>query len=291
MEWNEQKIVDTWRMVHEPFVMPCPCLRHQWQHVDCDIAGCVRCGFVHVCGRGECPLIIESDSSVCEITGFCVRDLQFGDNEFVETVNLKAPEQPRSMVVDYDTVLDTVRGIIESPQTRQTICLERDKTVTKFRSVMQQEMRDFKRQNPGRMPNIPQVYTSCLNKQKNFRLFYPEITEAVRHRVIHRATQSIVYTMTLINQTNVRNLSKLKHQCFVTGMLYLMKKGVDIEGMVILPQMPELQHLLPSESHINTLFNMRCKTVTEIENIIKMFVRNTNTELFIRNGMFHAVRN
>ena len=79
-----------WRSVRSPFRIPVTCRGHActWEAIDHHLAGCTGCGRVHRCDgdqsdaqregwwacRGECT---EDGSTVCTITGVCIRACSF----------------------------------------------------------------------------------------------------------------------------------------------------------------------------------------------------------------------
>lgn len=71
-----------------------------------------------------------------------------------------------------------------------------------------------------------------------------------------------------IKSLDYRNLS--------IGMLYLMKHGISMHGVHILPRMSILQKILPPESQLHRRFNFKCKNITDVENKIKLYLRDIN---------------
>lgn len=68
--------------------------------------------------------------------------------------------------------------------------------------------------------------------------------------------------------------NKFRHA--VIGILYLLRYGITMFGVMVLPRVPVLRRILPMESHLANIWNIRGKVVTETENIVKLVLRSTN---------------
>ena len=72
---------------------------------------------------------------------------------------------------------------------------------------------------------------------------------------------------------------------FIVGLLYLMRTGMCIcENVEIVPRIPELQYVLPSENQVKVLFKLSTKIMTEVENIIKMTLRKFTRDQLMAMG-------
>lgn len=290
-EFDNTEIVSIWKTVHKPFLMPAPCSQHSWQLLDADMAGCLRCGTIHECGD-NCPVVCENHCNICTITGLCVRNIQFAEDEFVDTMNISDDaESHRNPAIDYDTVWQTVMEIISSEQTRLAFVTERNKTVGKFKTNLLEVLRTLKKKQVDHLPCLLSCITECLNKQKNIRSLFPFPIDIEIETIAGKAADCICNILNFINRTQTRNMSKIRQRPFTIGMLYLMRSGVDQQGVVLIPKIPELTRLLPMESQLAHAFKVRCKTITEVENTIKIIIRNITLKDMIKLGMFqHALR-
>jgi len=92
------------------------------------------------------------------------------------------------------------------------------------------------------------------------------------------------YHRTSTYHTHVSGRAYYKN--FTFGMLYLMKSGIQLHGVHILPTVMALQNLLPPESQLQRRFNFKCKNITDVENKINLllhwiFTGVTCDDLFI----------
>ena len=65
-------------------------------------------------------------------------------------------------------------------------------------------------------------------------------------------------------------------RAFVFGMLYLMCRGVVMNGVEILPRVEELRSVVPSENNVGQFLNFRSKSITETENKFKFLFRHAS---------------
>ncbi len=81
-------MVDLWRRLRRPFILPL-CAQHhacEWESIDIDVLGCLVCGRIHACDVCACTDVIETnDSVVCAISGAVLRSQRYSEVEFVDT--------------------------------------------------------------------------------------------------------------------------------------------------------------------------------------------------------------
>ena len=57
-----------------------------WEVYEFNQAGCVLCGIMHICFDGVCPVEQNDEGyNICTITGMCVKELNFSNEEYVDT--------------------------------------------------------------------------------------------------------------------------------------------------------------------------------------------------------------
>jgi hydroxylamine reductase (hybrid-cluster protein) len=83
-----------WKIVREPFLLPQTICTHsdKWEQYDMHMAGCTECGKVHICKHGQCNTHFNQEGhSICQITGLCVKMLNFSNDEYIETAQPPLP--------------------------------------------------------------------------------------------------------------------------------------------------------------------------------------------------------
>jgi hypothetical protein len=88
-------------------------------------------------------------------------------------------------------------------------------------------------------------------------------TDAIANVVIRYNNQ---HTCKILN-------SDVRRREFACSMLYLMRNGVDCNGECILPKVDIMSGILPLESFLPEFFNIRSKSITEGENLLKIELR------------------
>jgi hypothetical protein len=60
----------------------------------------------------------------------------------------------------------------------------------------------------------------------------------------------------------------------VIGLMYLMRYGIIVKDVVVLPRLTALHSTLPLESHLQNVFATKGKVITETENTVKQVLKN-----------------
>jgi len=90
--------------------------------------------------------------------------------------------------------------------------------------------------------------------------------------------KQVCTTIAFLSTEMGMKLKMMDYKNFTFGMLYLMKSGIQLHGVHILPTVMELQHLLPPESQLQRRFNFKCKNITDVENKIKLLLRDISAK-------------
>lgn len=69
------------------------------------------------------------------------------------------------------------------------------------------------------------------------------------------------------------------------GLLYMMRQGIVVHDMVVLPKLPQLESLLPLENHLDLFFGVKAKCITETENVVKIILRSVTKQQLIDAGV------
>ena len=83
-------------------------------------------------------------------------------------------------------------------------------------------------------------------------------------------------------------ITEARLQNVTVGLLYLLRTGIIVHDMVVLPKLPILECILPLESHLGTFFGVRAKCITETENVVKIILRNISKQQLIDAGVAHV---
>jgi hypothetical protein len=251
---------------------------------------------MHVCCQGKCPDVAGSNGErVCVITG-CVTsenemrpernaiervgvmtELPSTNHNFNVLINSNSKRYvpPMGSTGLWESVQSVVGALLTSEKTRVCALQERERYEGKEQSCFCRIVRDMgqnKKTNcvrPNMLHIVSLVYFGCRKHRP------PIIPDGNLREVQEKCTESITY---LIMQHGwVRVWRQLQNQTrgreFISSMLYLMRMGITYQKRQILPKMEILNHLLPMQALLPTIFKIRAKSITEGENIIKLDIR------------------
>lgn len=303
----------TWCRIREPFIVPEDVTSHSceghWEKFDIDKAACRACGKIHLCHSITCESICERGGMVCTITGLCLGQrlvTQFETtpdsicgqytaatrNKYTHA-GQEHPNRPQTSLrrqcipthitrmtdhamqdTDIDAIMRTISNILLSNTTQKSIDNENTKMDAKLRSIALRRLRQY--HMTRETPNLCDIEAHLFAKLHGHRLPPPAVAESCVQRLecARRATAAIAQLLQFM-RTHCGNVPTcVKHGGVVAGMLYMMRTGVTIDDITVLPRITELKRLLPMEQHLMAFFNIRPKIVTEAENVIKYNMRN-----------------
>ena len=324
-------IIETWKILRYPFPIPMACTRsdanvgHQctksWEVIDIDIAGCVLCGRIHICGthqtdsaqaplidhaptltrpkakdsrttkkpnpkpppkpnattaKTNCTTVTEAGFTICSITGYCLNSQEYLDSEYTDTVTIEYQSSPKRHKIDHDTVLLYTREILCSRSSEDCLRHENMKLDNRIQNIMFRILKEHKYTNAGKAPNLCTVTTKIAHHIPNTRICHMNFEKDIREATASFCANAITRLMTTLHQLCPHLLHENKTAYIVTGLLYLMRSGLNIHGTTMLPMEPSLQLLLPPESQLQQYFGIKPKCITEVENIVKVNLRVLN---------------
>jgi hypothetical protein len=155
---------------------------------------------MHICSHDTCPTSLNYEGqSICNITGVCTKMLSFSDLEFVNTVctptsstatrckkvlrlsrkkrfkyiAMHRPTLTEKKIKELDGIDDTVnafvRGMLCSDQWKKSNQMEHERYAFKWSAASTKVLREFKRDNPGLLPIIPDMYNRTMATMGNTR--------------------------------------------------------------------------------------------------------------------------
>jgi hypothetical protein len=65
----------------------------------------------------------------------------------------------------------------------------------------------------------------------------------------------------------------------------MIRQGIIVHELVVLPRLPNLDAVLPLESHLDVFFGVKAKCITETENVVKIILRNVTKQQLIDAGV------
>lgn len=270
--FNMQDLVRLWRHISQPFTLPegiHHCRHEDYESIDCDMAGCVKCGSIHRCkDDGTCPMEVYEGRHVCRITGYYTRRNVFTDDEFVDTVGQVSMLYSKPVkFIDETLIRKWVCTFLCSQEARRSL----ENEIMKKKSRVQSVFAKLARQNTGL--SIPALITAAFNSVASMRtplLLAEEDLERLAAECINRIDH---LCGTLVFSNDIA-LQVSKMHGIVVGLLYLMRVGVILHGDIeVIPRIHLLTRVLPTESHMKAVFKCSTKFLTGTENLVKMSLR------------------
>jgi hypothetical protein len=151
--------------------------------------------------------------------------------------------------------------------------------------------KDHKSAHPEVAPNMCTIATELAHRISNIRMCPLVFEQGLRDQVARFCANAITRLMVILNRLCPNLLSvhtntvHTKNDYVVTGLLYLMRAGLNVHSVTLLPSCPALHYLLPLESCLLHFFGIKSKCVTEIENMVKVNIRSIDRSSLQRFGM------
>jgi hypothetical protein len=302
---NEVLLHRLWVRVRQPFLIPeSICSHGDWEIYDMHMGGCRKCGIMHLCQHDTCPLSLNYEGqSICNITGLCTKMLSFSDLEFVQPlyetsseyqtrskkghrvsrkkrfkyIALNRPPASERRATEWleidDVVASHVNEVLCSEQWTSSSQMEYERYIYKWSSSSTKVLRDFKRSNPGLLPIIPDMYTTTLSTMGSTRIPSSMCLED-RQIVAQWCSQNIRHHLMML-QCNFPDIVQANRtKGMVVGLMYLMRGGIIVKGIVVLPRLDILHSILPLETHLLHIFGIKGKVITETENLVKQVLKS-----------------
>lgn len=286
-----------------------------WHLLDVNLAACSLCGTAHCCREGShCLTVLNEDGhGVCPITGCAVRCIAYSSLEFTDTNTFptKRPAQkrrplphkrnrppqclrapPSACGVQHRAPEDVSRteGLIVSfcmdilLGSRWHECIQQEacKIIDKQRHCLFRVLKRHKSEHPGALPNVCEAASEMVGltqgaRQSTLELLQDDRVEE-RRLVVQWCSSAICKHIQVLNSLAPGIACDARLHPLCIGLLYLMRNGVVMHGVVVLPQCRLLDRYLPLENYLSPVFRVRNKCITETENTVKMVLRGASHE-------------
>lgn len=286
---SQKTHTEVWTLVRGPFLYPQNFPGHtcEWETLASCQAGCVLCGRQHACkSNSEC---VESEDDngqiVCTITGCIIRETEMRTEwGAMSRTHMPESEQKRTQVVQANSAKNTcpcdtwlfvhniIKSILNSKTTEKCRQQENIRLYTTQIGAMQKAIK--KQKETQKYVNMVRVAATVAFHTRKLRR--PAVLPAAKlEELITTCTNTVCRVMLLYHNQHTSKLlnSEVRRREFVCSMLYLMRTGVSCSGQCILPQISIISLILPLETFLPEQFNIRAKSITEGENMLKIEIR------------------
>jgi hypothetical protein len=184
--------------------------------------------------------------------------------------------QLRGKMDDTDRVSDLIQrftdDVLCSTKWNKSMRIEADKLACKKRSFASRGVDTC-------------TSTVARKSHSNARIPRVDASDEERKLVSSWCAGAIHKHICLINGICRGVITDAKLRSTVIGLLYMIRQGIIVHELVVLPRLPGLSALLPLESHLDTTFNVKAKCITETENVVKIILRNVTKQQLIEAGV------
>ena len=281
---------DTWRYLHWPFEL-CVGARGQhecvWQVFDADRAGCLRCSFIHRCSTDTCNLVQTEEAMVCDVTGLCLVTKNFVQQQYSECVGYQGSSTTSEISrIELAEVRKVVHHILSSRQNTQC----RVRLIQKFNTMLYHSMHHYSIHHMSETTNAIDLIEAGLGSvchRFDLPLIIPPAQTTL---VVDTCTQEISTLMSICYYKLRLHIRPSDIRDIVVGLLFLMRTGINVHGVCVLPHIPQLVNLLPIENMLPKIFHLESKIITDVENRFKMHIRQLSRAALVAAGFFEGVQ-
>lgn len=213
----------------------------------------------------SCPLVLCEDASrVCLITGAVVNEVRTGENEYLDTVDMRCTAPP-TFCLD-EEVQNIVNRLLNSTTAEKYRREENTRQARKLCVSMKKVLKATKRSQYT--PNLCHVLAESVGQEKGLRFIMPP-----SHVLVQECARQIWMCLVDLHAKGVHINSGNRLTGLVTGLLYLLRTGLVYKNKVLLAAVDEISQCLPYENKLWEYFGISSKVICETENEIKLVFR------------------
>lgn len=271
------------------FVLPpdYPGHTHAWVALDAGLNICSLCGAEHICFQGTCQAVeMEHSEEVCSISGCVIRvsALKPEWNSVERVCSPSASTTPglkkgqslaliaRRTNTIHDTVTSVVREILDSPKTAQCLAEEQERDHARRLACLAKVIREMGHEQEGgtlHRPNMLEMEAKISFQCRKCRVSAPRgkphVFLGIKRRVIRVCIDNICSLLQNHGgqrvERQLQNASRGRE--LICSLLYLMRSGVCMRNQTVLQKMEVLNDMLPLQSFLPTVFQIRSKSICE----------------------------
>lgn len=286
--------VSMWLLLRKPFILTPKCMQShvcEWERIDVDHSGCLLCSTIHSCGYGKCKQVTQTtDALVCDISGLCIRTDNISDKGYSDEVisygsstAYSGDDKRQDM---YDDIEHFVMELLLSKNAEAVNKTERRHYIDKMSNNIQRKFnaRTASKKHINVIKTIENVISATKERKR-----YLEFDYDTRKEVANICSLQLRSTIPICNRHLNMNIRRNDMRVVVFGLMFLMRTGICIHDIRVLPNLPDLVQFLPNESNMLKFFEFKSKNITDIENKFKFHLRYVTRSKMHEMG-FHLTR-
>ena len=136
--------------------------------------------------------------------------------------------------------------------------------------------------------NVLELLEQSIGHNKETKK-YGEFDDEYQAAVAEQCVRQLRSTLPICNKHLSMNIKRTEMRTAVFDLLFLMRSGICIHDICVLPGITALCKMLPNESNLMKHFDFKSKNITEIENKFKFHLRHADRRQMYNMG-FHLTR-
>lgn len=176
-----------------------------------------------------------------------------------------------------------VLEIICSSMWEQSMQQEIKRFDEKYKQHVLGAIRNHKSNSPSFLPIIPVLQSHVVHTMGR-RRHVVMLPHDKRVAIAHQCAEIIHRHISLLNSICEGVVTEQKLKDATVGLLYLLRTGIVMGGIIVLPKVPILRNILPMETSLLSFFKVRGKCITITENIVKIVLRSSSHNDLSRMG-------
>lgn len=299
---------EAWKKLRMPFLLPKSAFHlHvcRWEMIDIDMAGCLICGVIHHCSSTTCTNVEQtSDSMVCLITGVCVQPKLYAEHEYSENVMVYLKDNMEATNRRFQLIETYVEQLLLSREAKLLSVFEREKSLKKYHTWITRMCKHTTRSQDRECYTCTAsdshgTYSTHSQHGSEHRVNMVQIlqvglhlyhtshfNESLRKLVSKHCVNCIRHVMGIACNRLGLAVKDSEMRNFVFGMVFLMRSGVNLGTVCLLPICKHLKNMLPSENNVGKYINFKAKYITDTENRFKYVFRKQSTAQLLDIGIF-----
>lgn len=227
---------------------------------------------------------------VCEVTGFCIRKDNIVESVFRDEVvsfgGIQAYSGDMRKQDSYCEIEMFVKDLLVSENAIKVNVTERMNYALKISNTIQKKINLQNLKNESY--DIIDLVVRSLDIHKEVKKYQIFDIES-RKRLCQKCCEQLKITIPICNKYLNMNIKKCDMRTIVYGLIFLMRSGIFIHDICVLPVLSELTQCLPNESNLLKYFGFRSKNITDIENKFKFHLRGVKRS-DMQNMGFHMIK-
>lgn len=274
----------------------CPVESNEEGHLVCTITGlCVREISFSTSEYVDTAMMVAASSAAASSAGTNAGPIQRVPAVCSQARSIPNMSLGRESDMDNDSsVPDVIKSYVNqilcSQEWTRSMDVEEARLENRRRMILSKVLKEFKCSNPRMLPVIPNILSlvqASVGCTRDSASTISRATKEERDSIANWCSENIYKHICMLNSIGGGecDIPQCKLRGCTVGLLYLMRQGVIVQGVVVLPKLNRLKEILPMESHLQQMFGIKGRCITETENMVKLAVKSLDRDSLRKCGV------